>query len=387
MSHIPIKVSVISYPDRKSLVLRYTDPMSGRQVTRSARTTIRREAEKLAAKWEVEIQAGHNHPTLKISWEGFRERYEREVLPGLADKTGLMVGTVFKALEAILRPKRLTDLNAERLSYFQAKLRETRAEATIRTYLAHLASALKWAVDINLLPSAPKIQKPKRAKKSKLMKGRPITAEEFERMLEKVQGVVGCEAAPSWQFLLKGLWFSGLRLGESLSFYWDRNDKLCVDFSLKHPMLRIPAALEKGNEDRLLPMAPEFADFLAVVPPADRKGRVFKLQGLRVAGAALNLDWVSRVVAKVGKEAAIKVGTSAKTGRVKFASAHDLRRSFGERWARRVMPQVLKELMRHESIETTMKFYVGRNAQATADVLWAAHRQQIDSVASQSVRD
>lgn len=33
----------------------------------------------------------------------------------------------------------------------------------------------------------------------------------------------------------------------------------------------------------------------------------------------------------------------------------------------------LKELMRHESIETTLKYYVGRNAQATAAILWEAH--------------
>ena len=57
---------------------------------------------------------------------------------------------------------------------------------------------------------------------------------------------------------------------------------------------------------------------------------------------------------------------------VEFASAQDLRRSFGERWAPRVMPQVLMELMRHESIETTLKYYVGRNAQNTAAALYAA---------------
>jgi len=34
------------------------------------------------------------------------------------------------------------------------------------------------------------------------------------------------------------------------------------------------------------------------------------------------------------------------------------------------MPQVLKELMRHEDIQTTMRYYVGRNAQTTADALW-----------------
>ncbi len=59
----------------------------------------------------------------------------------------------------------------------------------------------------------------------------------------------------------------------------------------------------------------------------------------------------------------------------KFASAHDLRRSYGERWATRVMPQVLMELMRHESIETTLKFYVGRDAQRTARLVREAYNQ------------
>ena len=56
----------------------------------------------------------------------------------------------------------------------------------------------------------------------------------------------------------------------------------------------------------------------------------------------------------------------------KCASAHDLRRAFGQRWAARIMPQILMQLMRHEDISTTMKFYVGKEAEATADVLWAA---------------
>jgi hypothetical protein len=34
------------------------------------------------------------------------------------------------------------------------------------------------------------------------------------------------------------------------------------------------------------------------------------------------------------------------------------------------MPSVLRELMRHESIETTMRYYVGQNAESTADELW-----------------
>ena len=36
------------------------------------------------------------------------------------------------------------------------------------------------------------------------------------------------------------------------------------------------------------------------------------------------------------------------------------------------MPAVLKELMRHESINTTMQYYVGHKASTTAAFLWAA---------------
>ena len=91
---------------------------------------------------------------------------------------------------------------------------------------------------------------------------------------------------------------------------------------------------------------------------------------------APSAEWVSRIISRIGKKAGVKVNTCPRTGKVKYASAHDLRRSFGERWSRRVMPQVLKELMRHESIETTMKYYVGHNAQMTADALWLAYSQQ-----------
>ena len=36
------------------------------------------------------------------------------------------------------------------------------------------------------------------------------------------------------------------------------------------------------------------------------------------------------------------------------------------------MPPQLQLLMRHDSIDTTMQFYVGRNSEATAEVIWSA---------------
>lgn len=37
------------------------------------------------------------------------------------------------------------------------------------------------------------------------------------------------------------------------------------------------------------------------------------------------------------------------------------------------------ELMRHEDIQTTMKFYFGRNAERTAKTLWEVHKQEVGS--------
>src|SRR3954471_772624 len=43
------------------------------------------------------------------------------------------------------------------------------------------------------------------------------------------------------------------------------------------------------------------------------------------------------------------------------------------RWASRLKPATLQLLMRHRSIETTMKYYVDQDADEVADELWATH--------------
>ena len=138
-------------------------------------------------------------------------------------------------------------------------------------------------------------------------------------------------------------------------------------------MLRIPGELEKGHKDRLLPMAPEFAELLESVPEEDRTGPVFKLGRIDGNLGRPSTDRVSKVVSKIGSRAKVRVDSK------KTASAHDLRRSFGERWASRLMPAQLMELMRHESIETTLSYYVGRNAERTAAILWEEHQKAGDS--------
>lgn len=399
-----LKVRVIDRR-RKFFYMRAELP-DGSKPERSTGVTVggkkqRREAERVAAVWEAELKEGRYKSPSKVTWDEFTGRYDREVLSGLADKTGRKVWGVFGLVAEILKPQRLADVTTERISHFQTVLRERgQAEDTIAGNLAHLKAALRWAEGIGLMHKAPKVIMPKRVKGGKSMKGRPLTGEEFERLLLKVrpvccgpllkqrtrlilkavrrsqtdaerqalaeldQSVAAIER--SWSHLLRGLWWSGLRIEESLNLTWDVPDTIRIDTTGRFVMLRINAANEKGHRDRLYPVAPEFADMILAAPEEQRTGHFFRPLGTR--GGVVKYHAVCKTVCNVGQQANVVVSQDG--GRTKHASAHDLRRSFGLRWSERVMPAQLKELMRHESIETTMTYYVGRNAEATAAALY-----------------
>ena len=368
MSDDEIKVTVTRYADRKHFVMRYMDSVTGKWHSRSTRATTRRDAERAAAKWEAELQEGKSHePSKNISWEGFRERYELENLASLAESTQASAGTALNHIERLVAPRNLRVLTPTVLNKFQAKMRqEGMRETTIATHLRHLRAALSWAVSMKLLPRVPDFRMPKRAKGLTLMRGRPITTEEFERMVATVPKVRP-QDAEIWKHYLKGLWLSGLRLEESTVLSWDEDSPIMVDLSGRRPRLRIYAEAEKGHQDRLLPITPDFAQFLLETPQWERSGTVFKIVG-NYKHQQMTPPRIGRIVSEIGRQANVVVRKSEG----KFASAHDLRRSFGTqhnghpRWK----PATLQLLMRHKSIETTLKYYVAQDADEIADELW-----------------
>lgn len=367
-----VKVHVI-YQKGRNLYLRYVDPETGKQHTRTSGTSDSRLAERKAGEWEREVNEGKFAAEGNTSWAEFRKRYEDQVLSGLAESTAKKSRTVLSRLEKFAKPKRVSAVNFSVIQKFLADLRKKGAEeATIQSYSGHIRAAMNWAAESSMTPPV-RFKKVKRAKKTTgtPMKGRPLTEEELDRIIEAIPAVLsrlqrgtgtvssqgklksnrGININPAdWEFYLRGMWLSGLRLEESLDFWWDREDKL----HLFNGMLRIHGEDEKGNLDRLLPLTPDFVELLESVPKAQRTGRVFRIcPDFKTAK-----DTVGRIAGRFGKEAGVVV--NARTG--KHASLHDFRRTFGERWAMKVMPHILMQLMRHESIETTMRFYAGRNA-------------------------
>ena len=133
------KVAVVRFSDRPHFVMRYADPVTGRQRARSTHTRVRREAERIAAKWEAQLLTGQYRPACNISWDDFRERYEAEKAPALAINTANATSTAFNHLERVVDPKYLGALNSVVLSQFQAQLRkEGMRSTTMATHLRHL---------------------------------------------------------------------------------------------------------------------------------------------------------------------------------------------------------------------------------------------------------
>jgi integrase len=322
------------------------------------------------------MREGRYNKPAKMDWRAFRERYDVDVLDAMKSTTATNYSASLNVYERAMKPRRLAEVTTTSITSFVTSLRrQSLSPATIARHLRQMKVALRWAHRQGLLITLPEFD---RIKQSKGSRGRAVSGEEFDRMLAAVPKVVGEAAADSWTFYLKGLDASGLRLTESLVLRWDdAPDAIMVDYSGRHPMLRIDASAEKANTHRLLPMAPEFARLLDMVPAENRRGRVFQPLDKSALPYSPTRDSVGPIISAIGEKAGVIVGQRTKLNAdgepdtvSKFASAHDLRRSFGFRWSRRVMPPVLKELMRHTDISTTMRFYVGVNAQATADELW-----------------
>jgi len=366
---------------RPFLSFQWLDPLTGQRRTKSSKLKTRRQAERAAAEFEQQLNATDAPDDGSIAWDQFRDSLTDEVLSGVADKTREKVESVLNGFEKFRAPVELRDVTARYLSQYVAWLREAgRSESTIQSHLRHVKAVLRWAVANKYLPAAPAIPATPRASKRKMMKGRAVTDAEFDQFLLAIPGVVGEQHAAHWQRMARGLWLSGLRLEESMSLSWDATAPFHVIADDRGRVkLRIPAEGEKGFEDRLYPVTPDFAEFLLTTPVGDRTGFVF--QPLYSKGRSIhryqNGREAGRVFSAIGKAAQIIVDAGRprrdkSPPRPKYASAHDLRRSFGERWSRLVMPPVLQQLMRHATIQTTMVFYVGNDADRTQDEVYRA---------------
>ncbi len=107
-----VKVSVVRYPDRDHLVLRWRDPITGKPRCKTSGTTDRhRDAEREPASSKSEILEGQHGPAARMSWPDFREYHETHCLSAMKTKSvDAYLGTL-NVFERFHKPERLSDNN------------------------------------------------------------------------------------------------------------------------------------------------------------------------------------------------------------------------------------------------------------------------------------
>jgi len=375
-----IAVTVVNYGNDRNLVMQYTDPITGKRVTRSAGTRDEREAERRAGVWQDELNSGRYQAPSKLRWADFRELVDEQKLLAMPESSQLAYRVALDHVSRLVNPDLVSKLTPQVMSQFQAKaLKGGMKPTTLARHLRHIKAVLRWGERQGLLVKAPAIEMPK---VQATAKHRPITTEEFERMLVAVPKVRPHDA-PAWQRLLTGLWLSGLRLSEAMALNWN-DGPFVFDTTGKHPAFVIDASGQKSRRSEVAPATPDFCKWLlAETPEPQRVGQVFPIVDPKTARTMVPRS-IGVTISKIGRKANVVVGTSDKVTRddrgrlVKeprkmFAGAHDLRRSFCSRWAKRVMPAVLQRLARHSHVATTMTYYVALGADDVAADLWADH--------------
>ena len=384
----------IARPKGRPFQVRYVCPTENREIRVSVGSRDESDAQELLAEIKAKLLLGLDvRPNTDktcgpdMLWEHFREEYRKHHLSTLRDNTVCDIECRLDLAERIMKPKTLGDLGQpEVLLRLQTRLlngeesrrKMPRSSHTVRGYIASVLAALNWAYELRWLPDRPQIKKIKTSKQ-KVMKGRPISEAEFRRMLDSTPDVVGPAAAASWRFILRGLWNSALRIDELMHVSWDKPGTIRpVWLTDKSPLLEIPASMQKNDTEQTIPLLPWFEDVLLEVEQEQRTGWVFSPASLQLKlgrGARHSrpkADWVARIISRIGKAAGIVVEeANAKTGRPeKYASAHDLRRSCGERLRNSgVPPLLICRVMRHSSWETTRRHYAPGDVQNEAETL------------------
>ncbi len=366
-----IRVHLRDKGSDRNLLLYYIDPQTGREVSRSAKTRARDEALKAAARWEDELK--QHRGTDGDSWLYFRERFEDEHLVTLKPKTQKTFATALNTFERYVKVERLNAVTNSTISTYRSKLiRDGYPLTTVATYLTHLRAALNWAEEIaQMIDRAPHVSLPTIPSRD-LMRGRPITWREMGKLLRACRAIHGAEAG-QWRRFLKLLWYSGLRIGEACQLSWDRRPyKVRID-GKPYPHIEFYAEVStssqpghKAGVDMTVPLTPEFAAWLERTPTADRRGLVAPV--LNGADNQMNAEKLSLRVSEIGVKSGVVI--DEEEGEAQHPTAHDIRRSFGTRWAQKVRPITLQRMMRHKDIKTTLKYYVSLNAADAGAELW-----------------
>lgn len=335
---------------RRNYYIQYRDS-TGRTRIESSGTSDKRSAERILAHKErevAEILSGVIDPLQ----ETYRAANKRTALDHLEDYLAACrdkqdAGSL-KEKERQLRwlldsfpGAKLSDIRPDEVDARLSALSEGGAAArTVNVKLECARAFLNWCVRNGRLRSNPlRVIKKRNEVMDRRVVRRALAEDETDRLIE----VARQAASESPRARLRPLWYlmallAGMRRSDLVRLTWS-----AIDLSQKVPTLTIRGGKAKRRVDRL-PLHPAIVEEIRRVRPRD------VLPSARVFPRAVT----NRTRVRDYERAGIVLLNAA--GEV--ADLHALRTTFATRLALRgVPPAVLMRLMRHSTIELTMRYY------------------------------
>ena len=305
-----------------------------------------------------ELETDLNRTGTGQRWSAFVRRAEREYFDGLAIRSIEKTEQTLRKFAKLHGDFDCAELSPGHLLDFQSSLRDAGlASATVDSTMQTIWAVVRWGVDYELLPmvNRPRKRNRKRDRVTHKSKGRSLTGEEIDRMVAAVPQVIRKgEDADAFVRAIHAARLMGLRLDDCHRLRFEpAPDAHWVTLDARQPFITF-CDVQKSGDTEDVPLTDAAVAWLQSLPDLEwiAKGR-----GER--GWHKTTNRTGRVVSAAGKHARILTkATGGKGGGPKFASLHDLRRTFATQLlASGMTVKQVQKRTRHADHNTLLGFY------------------------------
>ena len=317
----------------------YTDPVTGerQRFRQQSPYPNKRQSREWAFQKKIELEKPPESPGIEAIEFGdlidiWREKYAAvNYKPSTRKGQNYMIAAHIKPAFEGMKAHEIGALELD--SYIAARLDEVSAK-TVRNELAVISSVLRKGKRWGFVEELVEIDWPS----SPPPEWTYLEVEELERLIEAAKSEYYLEQ------LVPFLVHTGARLGEALALRWDRIDfkrkRVTIDRSYSTGHTTSP----KSNKARQVPLNKDAVAALEAQKSSSymRGGLVWTTrEGEQVTKNHLNKSWY-RTIRKAG---------------IRYVRIHDLRHTFASHLVQRgVSLQVVKELLGHGQISTTLRY-------------------------------
>lgn len=302
-----------------------------------------------------------------LSWDDYWFEVDEKHLSGLSKNHRSTCKTMHRRLKEAAEARSIShlvcgDVNPLLVLDVENSMRATGVEeSTIKSNMATLWSIITWGQDYGLIPDfrRPRKRKGKRDKQIRTTKskGRSLSTEEIERMEDAIPLVLANGEKPeAFVNALHAMRHMGLRLSECYLFSWQPMEGVHYPVRLDRDSAAVQFAnVQKSGIESEVPLTTPAIEWLRTLS----QETLWPFRTIGQKGPHKTHDRLGRVLSAAGRRARIVVKRWAKPDgeRIKYASAHDLRRTFATNLQRDLTISERQRLTRHSDASTLLDHY------------------------------